>query len=372
MAELCDRLHIDLRRRVDDSYDIIFGEHLFPEIAQYLKTNPIGDRYAIITDTNVAPLHAPALEQALKDERIPYVTLEFPAGERYKRIETCIDLIGELSRLKFDRDAAIVALGGGVVGDMAGFVASIYQRGIPFAQIPTTVLAQADAAVGGKTGVDTPYGKNLIGTFQQPKRVYVDIATLMTLPAHEYENGLAETIKHGIIYDADFFQYLERHMSLLLQRDRDAYLYVAQKNCSIKGEIVAKDPYEHSMRRILNYGHTVGHAIELLSDFQFPHGQCVSIGMIVAGRISHALGYFPAEQLARQERVLQSARLPTTLPEQISDEAILEVTTRDKKAERGNARYCLPTCPGSMCSFDGTYAKHVDECVVLAALRATR
>lgn len=376
-----DRMKISLKRQVDESYDLIFGENLFPRIAQDLRDVPLGERYAIVTDSNVRGLYAGSLENILKDAGLSVATFSFEAGEPNKTMKNCERIIDEMSELKYGRDDAILALGGGVVGDMAGFMAAIFNRDIPYIQVPTTVLAQADSSIGGKTAVDTQYGKNLVGAFKQPKRVYIDISTLATLSDKDYVSGLAETIKHGIILDAEFFEYLHENAGLMAQRTPDFLLYIAKNNCRIKGNVVEIDPHEKGLRRILNYGHTAGHAIEKLSvdryeknesDGYLSHGEAVAIGMMVAGTIANALGYFSQEELVKQEQLLIATGLPTRIPSVISNEDIIEVTTRDKKAKKGQARYVLPTALGRMHEFDGVYATYVDNKTVEYALQQTR
>ncbi len=287
----------------------------------------------------------------------------------------------EMSQLKYGRDVAILALGGGVVGDMAGFIAAIFNRGIPYIQIPTTLLAQADSSIGGKTAVNTRFGKNLVGVFKQPERVYLDIATIATLSDRDYISGLAETIKHGIIQDVDFFRYLFKNLSLMLSRISEFLLNIARNNCRIKGNVVEIDPHEKGIRRILNYGHTVGHAIEKLSVNRYrekesgdylSHGEAVAIGMMVAGRISNMLGYLSQDELIEQEGLLLAVGLPTKIPPEISNESIIEVTLMDKKAKNGQTRYVLPLRLGVMHDFKGVYATYVSKEVVVEALNQTR
>ncbi len=373
-------VEVKLKREVNDSYDIQIGENLFPEVAEYLKQTQLGSRHAIVTDSNVRLFHAGDLETALKQQGLETEVFSFEAGESNKTEDNCTKIIIEMLDRGYGRDSVVLALGGGVVGDMAGYIAGKFNRGIPFVQIPTTFLAHADSSVGGKTGVDIVIGtgdnrrvlKNAVGLFNQPKRVYIDVATLKTLPNSEYRNGLAETIKHAVIRETDFFDGLDEDMDFLIQRDPKVYLETARMNCQIKAEVVQIDPNEKGLRRILNYGHTVGHAIESLSDFRLSHGECVSIGMMVAGRISRDLGYFPDRHLERQERLLRKAGLPVIIPINISNEDILALTLKDKKAKGGKARYCLPMEIGKMHSFDGAYATYVDKEVILKALENTR
>ncbi|MBI2129085.1 3-dehydroquinate synthase [Candidatus Woesearchaeota archaeon] len=365
-------MKISLVRKIDDSYDIVFGANLFAIIAKELKEMKYGSNYAIITDSNVKPLYGLSLKNALDGEGIKSDIFPFEAGEKNKTRETKIIIEDQMLEAGLGRDTIILALGGGVVGDLAGFIAATYCRGIHYIQIPTTILAQADSSIGGKTAVDTKHGKNLIGDFKQPKKVYIDVLMLETLGRMDVRNGLAETIKHGIIQDAEFFEYLEKNIDLLLEKDKKSLLYIAMQNCRIKGNVVEQDPNEKGLRRILNYGHTAGHAIEKLSCFKLAHGESVSIGMMVAGRIANLLGYFSEPELAQQEKLLQRVGLPTEIPKEISNEEIIEATAIDKKAQGSRARYVLPLAIGKMHEFDGAYATYVDNCVVLKALQKTR
>ena len=373
MAEnIKTRLRINLRREVDDSYEIEFGSNLSPDIADYLKQEGKASKYAIITDTNVEKLHAIELQKRLSEKGLTSNIFTFPAGEKNKTIVQCTNVIDKMSQLGYARDSYILALGGGVVGDMAGFIAAIFNRGVPYIQIPTTVLSQADSAVGGKTGVDTEYGKNLIGAFKQPKKVFVDVATLRTLPEIEFRSGLAETIKHGVIRDANFFAYLEDNMNNILARKDEYSLEIAMQNCRIKGEVVEIDPNERGLRRILNYGHTIGHAIEKRSNFRLPHGFCVSIGMMAAGRIALEIGQFSKQDLQRQQELLIKAGLPLHIPQGISNKELIELTTLDKKSKNGEARYCLPVKIGKMNYFNGAYVLPIAKEFVMNALTKTR
>jgi len=362
-------MRINLRREIDESYDIVFGEHLFIRIAKEL---PADFRYAIITDSTVARLYGDAFHEILKQKGFKVALFSFAAGEISKNFETCMQIIKEMSQQTYGRDSFILALGGGVVGDVAGFVAALFNRGVPYIQIPTTLVAQADAALGGKTGVDTAFGKNLIGVIKQPQKVYIDIALLKTLPDRVYRNGLAETIKHGVIQDQEFFNYLQQNADKILQRDPDVCLHIARQNCRIKGKVVEQDPHEKGLRRVLNYGHTIGHALEKLSDYNLSHGEAVAMGMMVAGRIAVALGYFSAQELEQQKQLLQKFGMPVVIPATYSDEAIMEATSHDKKTKAGHIRYALPAAIGRMCEFDGAYATRVDDTIVKKALLETR
>lgn len=361
-------MKINLVRQVNESYDLIFGENMFEFIGEDLKEMKLGSKYAIITDSNIIDLYANSLENGLKAQGIKCDIFSFKAGEKSKNLATCEQIIDEMSKMKYGRDSAIIALGGGVVGDVSGFIASIFNRGVPYVQIPTTILAQADSSIGGKTGVDTIHGKNLIGAFKQPSRVYLDVSTLKTLPEREVRNGLAETIKHGIIQDSDFFNYLDENIEKLLQKNTSSLQYIARKNCEIKGRIVEQDPHEKGIRKILNYGHTIGHAIEKLSNYSLSHGESISMGMMAAGRIAVKLRYFSEADLNSQKELLIKACLQIKIPEEISDEEIIEVTSRDKKAKEGKANYCLPYEIGKMHDFNNSYVTYVDNKILKAAL----
>ncbi|MFH1053401.1 MAG: 3-dehydroquinate synthase [Candidatus Woesearchaeota archaeon] len=367
-----NHIRISLKREIDDSYDIFFGSYLMNQIANDLAMAPIASRYAIVTDSNVGPLYAHALETALRDVSISFTTFTFPAGEQNKNIETCMSVMSGMSSNGFGRDSAILALGGGVVGDMSGFMAAVFNRGIPYVQIPTTILAQADSSIGGKTAVDMEGYKNLIGAFKQPEKVYIDVATLESLSERDYCSGLAETVKHGIIQDAEFFKYLQANADKIIGKDKEYLLYISRRNCTIKGNVVEIDPHEKGLRRILNYGHTAGHAIETLSNFELTHGEAVAIGMMVAGRIANQLGYFHPADLDDQGRLLDAIGLPIVIPDTISNDDIIGVMGKDKKSKDGKARYVLPVKIGQMHEFDGIYATHVANEVVMEALQKTR
>ena len=361
-----------LNKVVNDSYHIYFGENLFPDIVEDLSEDR---KYIIITDTNVGKLHANRLDVLIRQggRGITCGIFCFEAGEENKTIENCVKIADEMLRFKFGRDTTVIAVGGGVVGDLAGFVASMFNRGIPYIQVPTTVIAQADASVGGKTAVNTKHGKNHLGAFKQPEAVYIDVTTLNTLPSLHFRSGLAETVKHGVTRDRIFFGQLEEWAKKGLREIKDNYLTIARKNCAIKGKVVEKDPHEKGLRRVLNYGHTVGHAVEKLREYRLTHGEYVSIGMMVAGRIAVALKTgFTEEDLERQRRVLKKFRLRTSIPANISNEEIMRVTTTDKKAKNNEARYCLPSRIGRMCEFDGEWATHVRDYIVKYALNESR
>ena len=368
-----DGMRINLVRTVDDSYDLVIGSRLFPRIAAEMKNMNLGVKHAILTDSNVASMYAGTLEKAFENEGLACQTFVSPAGEEYKNLDECKRLYHELAEAKFGRDSVIYALGGGVVGDRAGFISATFLRGVPAVQIPTTTISQADSSVGGKTGVDIPAGKNLVGAFYQPKRVYIDVDTLKTLKADHYVSGLAESIKHGNIEDVEYLLWLSDHASLILAGDTDCLMHMAKTNCRIKGEVVEQDPDEKGLRSILNYGHTLGHALEKLSGYKMMHGDGVSIGMSAAVRIASALSVFSGE-IHAQDEILRKFGLQTKIPDEIlsrfSLDDIINATLTDKKAAGGKVRYALPKRYGAMNEFDGKYKIPVDYATVRAALIA--
>lgn len=376
VMEIGKGVRLGLEKNVDDSYEIIIEQNIFPRVARELKEMNLGSQYAIITDDHVKGLQWNCLEQTICDAGIKATVFDFPEGEESKNAQTCLDIIGRMQSAGFGRDSAIIALGGGVAGDMAGFIAGIFNRGIPYIQIPTTTISQADSAIGGKTGVDTEHGKNLVGVFKQPKRVYIDVSTLLTLREHDYVCGLAETIKHAIICDESYFGWLEQNREKILKRDLECLEQIAYENCLIKGNVVEQDPNEKGLRRILNYGHTVGHAMEKHWNYALKHGFVVSMGMMVAGNIAVDLGLFNPVDLKRQRDLLDAFGLPVDIPYEsphTSDaDAIIAATRSDKKSAGGKVRYCLPSKIGKMNEFDGAYALHVDDAVVKRAIEAIR
>jgi 3-dehydroquinate synthase len=368
-----DGMRINLARTVDNSYDIVFGSKMFPRIAAEMKQMNLGVKHAILTDSNVASIYAGDLEKAFEKEGLACQTFVSPAGEEYKSLDECARLYNELAEAKFGRDSVIYALGGGVVGDRAGFIAATFLRGVPLVMIPTTTISQADSSVGGKTGVDIPAGKNLVGAFYQPKRDYIDVDTLKTLKAGHYISGLAESIKHGNIKDVGYLLWLSDHVNLILAGDTDCLMHMAKTNCRIKGEVVEQDTEEKGLRSILNYGHTLGHALEKLSGYKMMHGDGVSIGMSAAVRIASALNVFSGE-IHAQDAILRKFGLQTKIPDEIlsrfSLDDIINATRTDKKAAGGKVRYTLPRIYGTMNEFDGKYKTPVDDEIVRAALTA--
>lgn len=327
-----NRIRVSLEKKLSKSYDIYIGRDILDRAGLLMAKNSWAARYIIITDSNVEPLHGGRVLETLRGMGLEVDLISFPAGESSKTMETSLGIVERLAELGADRTSAVIALGGGVVGDLAGFVASIYMRGIPCIQIPTTLLAQVDSSIGGKTGIDLPVGKNFLGTFHQPKGVFVDLAFLETLTPRDFGNGVAEIIKYGAIDDPELLDVLESEMNAL-RDDRKILERVIAKACRIKKSIVEIDETEKGLRRILNFGHTVGHAVEAESGYSLSHGEAVAIGMTAALRLSERMKYLSTEDRGRIEAVIRTAGLPVSIPKGMSVPGILSRIKYDKKKE---------------------------------------
>ena len=320
------------------SYPILIGEGLLGQPDLLREHVPARD-VLIVSNTTVAPLYLDALSAALRPRRVVEVVL--PDGESHKVLANVARILDVLVANRFGRDCTVVALGGGVVGDMAGFAAASYQRGVSYVQVPTTLLSQVDSSVGGKTGVNHPGGKNLIGAFHQPTLVLADTRTLASLPLRELRAGLAEVIKYGLICDADFFAWLETHMDELLAGDPAALAHVIHRSCEIKAEIVGRDEREQGDRALLNLGHTFGHAIESATGYkQWLHGEAIGAGILMAAAMSRECGLMAAEDVVRAEKLIARAGLPTHI-DGVSPETALEYMRIDKKVQSGRIRLIL-------------------------------
>ncbi len=323
----------------DRSYPIYIGAGLLRR-ADLFSGHVAGRRVLIVTNTTVAPLYLDALVSVL--DRFAPVTVVMPDGEQYKTLGDVNRIFDALLEQRCDRRTTLVALGGGVVGDMTGFAAATYQRGVPFIQVPTTLLAQVDSSVGGKTGVNHPLGKNMIGAFHQPRCVVIDTATLDTLPDKELAAGLAEVIKYGLIRDSEFFRWLEANLDRLLARDPEAVAYAIECSCVDKAAVVAADETERGQRALLNLGHTFGHAIETGMGYgSWLHGEAVAAGMVAAADLSHRLGWLGERDVERVRALVARARLPTRIPAALGVDRMLELMSVDKKVEDGRLRLVL-------------------------------
>ncbi|MGS2723114.1 3-dehydroquinate synthase [Porticoccus sp. GXU_MW_L64] len=329
-------LTVDL---ADRSYPIHIGTALLADPGSY---SPYirGQRVCVVSNTAVAPLYLAGLKNALGAYQVDEVIL--PDGEPYKNLDTLNRVFTTLLEKQHNRQTTLIALGGGVVGDMTGFAAACYQRGVDFIQVPTTLLAQVDSSVGGKTAVNHPMGKNMIGAFYQPRAVIIDTDVLASLPEREYVAGVAEVIKYGAINDGDFFQWLEENSQQLLNRDRQALVYAIECSCRNKADIVSQDEREGGVRALLNFGHTFGHAIEAAGEYkEWLHGEAVAAGMVMAADLSVRLGWLPAEQLERLSQLIQRFGLPVAAPLHFPTDQLLELMAVDKKATDGGLRLVL-------------------------------
>jgi 3-dehydroquinate synthase len=337
-----ETVHIHLG---DRSYPILIGAGLLSAPSTWADM-PKGSSALIVTNTTVAPLYAATVQAALAPHFAQVHVLALPDGEAHKGWEALNQIFDLLLAQACDRRTVLVALGGGVVGDMTGFAAACYMRGVPFVQVPTTLLAQVDSSVGGKTAINHPLGKNMIGAFYQPERVICDLHTLQSLPGRELSAGLAEVIKYGPIADMAFLEWIEAHLGDLLARDPAALAWAVQRSCQIKADVVGQDEREGGLRAILNFGHTFGHAIEAGLGFgEWLHGEAVGCGMVMAAHLSERLGLVDAAFVQRLTRVIERAGLPTVGPALGVDTYVHHMRV-DKKAQAGDIRFVLIDGPG--------------------------
>ena len=334
---------IDVALPGERAYPILLGDGLLGAVD--VLAPHIGRRVLVVSNPAVAGLYLDALRPSLGDAQVDCV--EIGDGEQFKTLETYAAILDALIEKRHHRTTTVVALGGGVVGDVAGFAAATYQRGVGLVQIPTTLLAQVDSSVGGKTAVNHSAGKNMIGAFHQPRAVLADVATLKTLPLREYRAGLAEVVKYGVIADVEFFAWLETHMDELVAKDAKALLHAVRRSCQIKAAVVAEDEREQGRRAILNFGHTFGHAIEALTGFRYLHGEAVAVGMAMAMDLSVRLGRANDRDAARVRRLLDAAGLP--LDADVEPQAMLTAMAMDKKALDDQLRLVVCDALGRVC-----------------------
>jgi 3-dehydroquinate synthase len=348
------------------SYDVEIGSGTLAGIASFLRARTESEHAVIVTDSNVDELYADAAGDALVADGWEVNVLIVEPGETSKSTEAADDLWNAMLAEGSDRQSIVVAIGGGVVGDLAGFVAATFARGLEFFQVPTTLLAQVDSSVGGKVGVNLPGAKNMVGCFWQPRGVLVDVDVLSTLSDREYRAGLAEVVKYGVILDADFFAYLGQHVEAINARQRDVLATIVERSCRLKANVVEQDERELTgLRAVLNYGHTFGHAFEAIGDYEsLLHGEAIAAGMRCAARLAVRLGRVDDAFLARQEQLLQSLGLMTETPDADREE-LLRLMHRDKKVAAGRLRFVLPTRMGHVVLVDD-----VSDDDALAALEA--
>lgn len=344
----------------DRSYPIFIEDGIMANIGTDLAKRKIASRYVVLSDDHVAKLYGATLMATLKEAGIKAELLTFARGEISKNLQVFADLSSKLAQMGIDRSSGIIALGGGVTGDLAGFIAATYMRGIPFVQVPTTLLSQVDSSVGGKTGVDIPEGKNLVGAFYQPKVVYIDTAVLTTLPVEELLGGVAEVIKYGVIYDFDFYCFLEKNLDAILELNPAVIQEMIHTCCSIKAEVVAEDEREAGLRRILNFGHTIGHAVEGASDYSLIHGNAVAIGMVAALRLAVSSGLCKRKEAGRVATLIHAFGLPTEIPVGMDIDRIKAYIKTDKKSVAGSVFYVLPTTIGKVIITNELTAEQID------------
>lgn len=347
----------------DRSYPILINSGLLEGIGPDLKQRGIAKRFVVISDSTVADLYADRLMASLAGAGLTPELITFPAGEGSKTMATVAMLASRLAQLGVDRKDGLVALGGGVTGDITGFLAASYMRGINFVQVPTTLLAQVDSSVGGKTGVDIPEGKNLVGAFYQPKAVYIDSQVLTSLPAEELLNGIAEVIKYGVIYDRQFFDFLTTNREKILGLDVPIIEQVISRCCAIKAEVVAQDEKESDLRRILNFGHTLGHAVEADSNYELAHGSAVAIGMVAACRLAVGKQILASSAVEKISALIAAFGLPTEIPENSVGSTLKRYLLTDKKTVSGQPFFVLPTEIGRVIITKDVDEKLIDDVV---------
>jgi 3-dehydroquinate synthase len=366
-----DTIHVDLK---DRSYDILLGDGLIADAAGLIESwlaKSFGThrpkKFAVITDRNVLA-HAQTVAESVKSAGYEAELIAVPSGESSKSQSQTAELYDFLVQIHADRRTPVIAVGGGVVGDLAGFAAATFNRGLPFIQVPTTLLSDVDSSVGGKVGINHAKAKNLIGAFHQPLGVLIDIACLRSLPRREYCSGLAEVVKYGVILDAPFFHWLETNAAKLIEQDPPAVRHAIARSCRLKADVVEKDEFERTgLRAVLNYGHTFAHAFEALAGYgELLHGEAVSIGMICASRLAERMKRIPAEATKRQIDLLARCQLPTEIPDSLLKRGpeLIDCMRLDKKTVGGQLRFVLPTKIGHVELVNG-----VSEADVLAVLQ---
>jgi len=341
-------IRVPLVEQRDASYDILIGPGLVRDLDKLLEQYCPAAAYAVISDSHVGKLYGESLAKQMAAAGHEVALFTFPAGEWNKTRETWASLSDRMLAAHFGRDGAVIALGGGVVGDMAGFVAATYLRGVPLVQIPTSLLAMIDSSIGGKTGVDVAAGKNLLGAFHQPRLVVADLALLASLSTVQLAAGLAEAVKHGVIVDAEYFDFLEADHAAILAKDDQALARVVRRSVEIKAAVVAQDEREAGRRAILNFGHTVGHAIEATSKYEVLHGEAVAIGMVYEAQLAETLGIAAAGTAQRIAGLLERFHLPVERPEGSRAEELIAAMRGDKKARTGAIRFALPKKIGTV------------------------
>ncbi|MDI6801216.1 MAG: 3-dehydroquinate synthase [Thermodesulfovibrionales bacterium] len=353
------KVRVELQER---SYEIIIGSGILANIGEKLLRFSFSPKIAVISNPTVFNLYGDAVIASLKNAGFDCLHILIPDGEEYKNYNQAYQILTELLKNRLDRNSCLIALGGGVIGDITGFVASIYMRGIHFVQVPTTLLAHVDSSVGGKTGVNHELGKNMIGTFYQPRLVWIDIDTLKTLPKRELLCGIAEIIKYGVIWDKDLFDFMESEKDDILGLNKNALSFIIKRSCEIKAEVVSKDERESGLRAILNYGHTIGHAIETETAYRkFLHGEAVAVGMHFEAKIAELAGFIDNKQVIRIKTVIDSYGLPSELPMDLDSNKLVSHMQLDKKVVAGEMKFILPEGIGKVKIQKGINSEYIKK-----------
>ena len=371
--ETLNKIEIGLPSIVGKQYDVVVGANLDGPIIPFLQKQDNISNIVIITDSNVRDLYGESLLTELKQNLKSYTLnlISFQEGEQYKTQKTVTELQNEMFRLKCGRDTFVVALGGGVVGDVAGFVAATYMRGIPYIQVPTTTLAMVDSSVGGKTGIDNEFGKNLVGAFHQPEVVFADVQVLQTLPKEHLVSGLVEAVKMFLTHDTEGFKYVQDNYEDIINFDLDKLQKIIARAVEIKSGVVMRDEKESNERRILNFGHTIGHAIEKLSNYNINHGYAVGLGVLVEAKVAELAGKLSGKDYAVIEKLF-CRMVDKRDISKFDSEQILQETRLDKKVQGGNVKYVLLQSIGQVYIGDNQFAHDIDENIVLQALNFFR
>ncbi len=360
-----NKIRVELGER---SYTIATGSGILKDIGKSLERFDFSKKAAIVSNPTVFDLYGMTLASSLSNSGFEIIEIILPDGEEYKNLSSVARIYEQLLKMRFDRRSVLIALGGGVIGDITGYAASTYMRGIDFIQVPTTLLAQVDSSVGGKTGVNHMLGKNMIGTFWQPRLVWTDISTLHTLSRRNFLAGIAEIIKYGIIWDSAFFDFLEKKRETLLSLNPDDIIHIIGRSCEIKADVVSRDERESGLRAILNFGHTIGHAIETATGYTtFLHGEALAIGMHVEAIIAHEVGLIGSDEVSRIRHLLKTFGLPTEIPAGIDIPAVFGAMKLDKKAVSGDVKFILPARIGKV-RIQGNIPENVVQQAVKKAL----
>lgn len=366
---MTETVRITAKPQVDE-YDVVIEPGCLGRLGDHVARHAPAHAYAIISDSNVSPLYAERASDALAKSGARVMALEFPAGERNKNSKSWESLIDVLTETGFGRDSCVIALGGGVTSDLAGFVAATFMRGVPVVQVPTTLLAMIDASIGGKTGLDSAHGKNLLGVYHHPRLVLVDPQLLQTLPEHELQYGLAEAVKHGAIADAEYLTWIVKSSRAIFNHKIDAVTSLIARSVRIKAGFVSDDVREAGVRAVLNFGHTIGHALEYVANYDMPHGQAVGLGMLVEATAGELAGITEAGTADKLREALVGVRLQVSLSPAIKASSVLAATRTDKKTRAGEVYYTLPARLGAVArTSDGGWTMPLPDDVVREALK---